>query len=238
MSFVERIGSSHQALSHQTPSPAADRKSPTIPPACVKLPPSLAEGGTGRASPFTRLPVVREIAYVARVLWLHRPPYLRWIAAALLVLGAVALDLTQRATEPYPFVAAPIERGQPIDGETITWRDIPVGLLTAPPLEGAVASHRLEAGEPVLASSVGSVTDVPADWWSVPMVLPDGVAAGALIRVVTVDPPLTVDGIVVSVSSGDAFTPGNSGLVAVPEAASSRVAAAAIAGTATVLFSP
>jgi hypothetical protein len=172
------------------------------------------------------------------VLWLHRPPYLRWIAAALLVLGAAALDLTQRATEPYPFVASPIERGRPIDGDVITWRDVPVGLLSAPSLEGAVASRRLEPGEPVLLSSLGSATDVPPNWWSVPMVLPDGVAAGAVIRVVTVDPPLTVDGIVVSVSTGSAFAAGNSGLVAVPEAASSVVAAAAIEGTATVLFSP
>jgi hypothetical protein len=172
------------------------------------------------------------------VLWLHQPPYLRWFAAVLLVLGAAALDLTQRATESYPFVATPIERGSPIDGDVIRWRDVPVGLLAPPSLEGAVASRRLESGEPVLPSSIGSATDVPADWWSVPMVLPDGVVVGSAIRVVTVDPPLTVDGIVVSISEGGAFAAGNTGLVAVPEAASSVVAAAAIEGTATVLFSP
>jgi hypothetical protein len=156
----------------------------------------------------------------------------------LLVLGAAALDLTQRAVEPFPFIATAIERGRAIDGDLITWRNVPVGLLTMPSLDGAVAARRLEPGEPLLVSSIGSATDVPPDWWAVPMVLPDGVVPGSMIRVVTVDPPLTVDGIVVSVSEGGAFATGNSGLVAVPEAASSIVATAAIEGTATVLFAP
>jgi len=155
-----------------------------------------------------------------------------------LLLGAAALDLTQRATQPHPFVATAIERGNAITPEALRWREIPAGLLSAPSLQSAVAARRLEPGEPLLPSSLGTTSDVPADWWSVPMALPDGIGLGTAVRVVTLDPPLTVDGIVVSISAGGAFSTGTTGLVAVPAAASSLVAAAAIEGTATVLFSP
>jgi hypothetical protein len=70
------------------------------------------------------------------------------------------------------------------------------------------------------------------------MVLPDGVVAGSAVRIVTIDPPMSVDGVVVSVADGGAFAADRTGLVAVPEAASSAFATAAIAGTATLLISP
>lgn len=172
------------------------------------------------------------------MLWLHRPPYLRWFAAALLILGAAAFDLSERATVAHPFAANTIERGTPLEGDVIVWRQSPIGLLETPLLTGAVAGRRIEPGEPILPSSLGSAAQVPPGWWSVPMVLPDGVVAGSAVRIVTIDPPMSVDGVVVSVADGRAFAADRTGLVAVPEAATSAVATAAIAGTATLLISP
>lgn len=172
------------------------------------------------------------------MLWLHRPPYLRWFAAALLIVGAAAFDLSERATVAHPFAAGPIERGTLLEEGSIEWRESPIGLLETPLLDGAVAGRRIEPGDPILPSSLGSAALVPPNWWSVPMVLPDGVIAGSAVRVITINPQLIVDGVVVSVADGGAFDVDRTGLVAVPEAAAGAVAAAAISGTATMLVSP
>ena len=102
------------------------------------------------------------------MLWLHRPPYLRWIGAVLLVLGALVLDLSERATVPHPFVAEEVTKGGPISADVVEWRDIPVGLLDAPLIDDAVAARRLMPGEPILVTSIGTPYEVPEGWWSVP----------------------------------------------------------------------
>jgi len=155
-----------------------------------------------------------------------------------LVVGALALDLTQRTTRPHPFAAVPITRGAPITPDMIEWRDVPAGLLEVPDLTEARAGRRLLPGEPILPTALASEAAIPDGWWSVPMVLPDGVEPGARVRVVTVDPPLAVDGIVVSATEAGAFATGRTGLIAIPGQSAAMVAAAAVDGNATVLFAP
>ena len=139
---------------------------------------------------------------------------------------------------PHPFAAEEITKGGTIRPDDVEWRDIPVGLLDMPVIDNAVAARRLLPGEPILVTSIGTGREVPDGWWSVPLALPDGVGAAGEVRIVTVDPPLTVDGIVVSAGEAGAFGGERVGLVAVPGEAASAIAVAAMDGTAMVLFAP
>ena len=60
--------------------------------------------------------------------WMSRPPYWRWLLAALVVAGAAYMDLAGPAAEAYPFVAKAAAAGEPVE---IEWRRIPQGLLPA-----------------------------------------------------------------------------------------------------------
>ena len=172
------------------------------------------------------------------MLWLHRPPYLRWIGGVALVLAAAALDLSGRATEPRPFAAVAITRGEAVTAEVIEWRDVPVGLLPSVDLVDARAGRPIAEGEPLVPSALGGDSQIPDGWWAVPMILPEGVAAGTVVRLVTLEPSATVDGIVVSVSDGGAFSAEVTGLVAVPEAMAAVVANNTLNATLTVMFTP
>ncbi len=69
------------------------------------------------------------------VYWLPRPPYLRWAAAALLVLGALAWDLRSPAVELRPFASRPVRAGEALDASAVAWREVPAGLLALPQVD-------------------------------------------------------------------------------------------------------
>ena len=63
------------------------------------------------------------------MLLLSRPPYVRWVIAVLIVVAALLWELSEQVTEPFPFAARSIARGEPIASEAIEWRKLPRGSL-------------------------------------------------------------------------------------------------------------
>jgi hypothetical protein len=165
------------------------------------------------------------------VYWLQRPPYLRWLAAALVVLGALAWDLRTAPTGLYPFAARPIEAGLALDADDVEWREIPDGILTAPSLDGVVAAVDVAAGEPITAGVLGQPTVVPDGWVTLPLDVGAPAPPGAEVLLIVVDPPGSVPGILVRSQVGDPYSLDTSpALVAVPEDRAVAVAAASRRG--------
>ncbi len=170
--------------------------------------------------------------------WFRRPPYLRWVAAGGLVIVAFLMDLRDATGEPYPFAARDLAAGESIDAAAVEWRRIPAGLLRQPELSGAVAGLDLVAGEPILPAALRAFREIPDDWWAVPLAIPEQAALGSAVRLVVLDPPLVVDGVVVTAGSPGTFGVPEAGLVAVPGTEAVAVAGAAVRGELTVLVEP
>ncbi len=168
--------------------------------------------------------------------WLRRPAWLRWVAVALLLTGATYLDLRPASTVPYPFAAAAIEAGSPIEDGAVTWREVPRGLLPATDLAGAVAGHDVAAGDPLLPSVVRRTAPLPADWWAVPVPLPEQAVPGSPLRAVMHAGAEVADGVVMAAPSPDDYE--TTGLAAFPREAAVRVAAATMTSDVVVLLAP
>lgn len=171
------------------------------------------------------------------MLWLGRPPYLRWIAAASLVLAALVWDVSKRATEPFPFAARNLTRGQLLTPEDVEWRSVPVDSLSLPDLAGASASTLIRAGDPIVPSLVTVAPPIPPDSWAVPVPLPLGAGAGMSVRLVFADGSAT-SGIVVQPATEDALGLISEGLVAVGGDVAHIVALASANGDLIVLIEP
>jgi hypothetical protein len=173
------------------------------------------------------------------VYWLPRPPYLRWAAAVLLVLGALAWDLRSPAVELRPFASRPVRAGEALDASAVAWREVPAGLYAASAPEGALAAVDLAAGDPLVAAVLGRGAAVPPGWWEIAVAVGAHAAAGDEVMLVIVDPPTTVSGLVVSPQQGDAYSLDyRPAVVAVPAEAAALVAAAAAAGTLVAAVAP
>jgi hypothetical protein len=165
------------------------------------------------------------------VYWLQPPPYLRWAAAALLILGAVLWDLRGSGSEPHPFAARPIAAGTPLVDADVVWRSLPSGTFVVPDLSAAVAEVDLAAGEPISAAVLAGPIAVPDGWWAVPMDVSARAGPGDEVLLVVIDPPLTLFGIVIEPQVGDATSLDHRpALVAVPGSQAPLVAAAEAAG--------
>ena len=175
---------------------------------------------------------------MAAVFWLSHPPYLRWILAAVLVIGAIAWEFRQAATVPYPFAGRTIAAGEPIPEDALVWRAVPRGLMEAPDLSEPIAGRTLAAGEPIGPSALAEETVIPDEWWSVPIVLPATALPGRHVRLVLLDGRTAVDGIVAAAARPDPLSLSDAGLVAVAAEHAPEVAAAAVAGTVAVLVRP
>lgn len=183
------------------------------------------------------LPTVFGQEYVRSVLLLSRPPYVRWAGAVVLVAAAFAWDVSARATEQVPFAARAIQRGEPIDTDSIEWRSAPIGLLPQPNLQSATAAVTINRGEPISPSALRFTAAVPVGWWTVAMDLPPTVLPGTGVRIV-LGGGEGVSGIVVEPSREDSFGLRSAGLVAVPSQAADAVGLAAGAGQIVLLFEP
>ncbi|MDH3606265.1 MAG: hypothetical protein OER12_04650 [Acidimicrobiia bacterium] len=167
--------------------------------------------------------------------WFGRPPLLRWMGAALLVVAAAVVEFWPSATVTHPFTASDTAAGDRLDVE---WRAVPAGLLVQPPLTGMVASHAMKRGEPITPSDVEAPIAVPAGWWALAVELPIPVAPGSETRLVLGEGP-TVAGLVVAISEPDPFDiSGPTALMAVPGEDAGRVAAAVAARELVVLVAP
>ena len=171
--------------------------------------------------------------------WLQRPPYLRWAAAALLVAGAVAWDLRGTGTETHPFLTVAVAAGSPIPADAVEWREVPAGLLERPDLDGRVAALDLAAGDPVTASVLTAPATAPEGWWAVPISLGRHARPGDEVMLVTIDPPLTIPGVVIEGEAGDAYSLDfRPAVVAVPGESAPLVAAAAGEGRIVAVVRP
>ncbi|MEA2000773.1 MAG: hypothetical protein U9N84_02640 [Actinomycetota bacterium] len=142
------------------------------------------------------------------------------------------LDMRPMPVESYPFAIEPIAAGSSI-GDSLSWRDVPRGLL--PSWEGPVAGlagSQIAIGDPVLPSAITEHA-VPADWWAVPVPLPMATAPGTPLRLLlndvfatgTVAEGTIVDGIVVAAGIDTGFE--TIGMVAFAPVDAPRVANAA-----------
>ena len=169
--------------------------------------------------------------------WFGRRSYLRWLAAAALVLGAAVIELRPADTRLYPFAAEKIEPGDPL---TLEWRTLPAGAYAVPPLGGMVAAHALEQGEPITSSAVAGPLQVEDGWWALSLEVPARLAPGTpTLLVVAGESEAPVPGTVVTSSAPDRFSAsGPTALIAVPESRAATVAAAAAARQLVVLVAP
>jgi SAF domain len=152
--------------------------------------------------------------------------------------GAVAFDRGGTATEAYPFAAHDMAAGDPVADADVAWRDVPTGILPPPQSVLGHATRAISNGDPLLAGAVAAVEPAPPQWWAVELPLPQGVAPGAEVQVVVLDPAMSSEGLVVAAPVVDALSGRSVGLVAVPEGAAVIVARAAVADSVTVLVRP
>lgn len=193
----------------------------------------------GHARP---LPPAAAEQYGRRVYWFSRPPYLRWVGAALIILIAAWVDLRPAATVPYPFAAEDVPAGATIDAGLVTWRQVPDGLLPIAPDLGGAARFAIKAGEPILASSLtADRPSIPAGWWALETHLPENVVPGQEVKVVVVESgvsPLSVPGVIIEAppATDPLGYEDPVGLVAVPAEAAAAVAAGSARGDLSVLI--
>lgn len=171
--------------------------------------------------------------------WLSRPPYLRWIAGSLLIVGSLVAELWPSATVPHPFAAREIAAGEEISPLDVTWVEVPRDLLPIVELP-IVAGRKLLAGDPILPSSASPEGSIPSGWWAVEMPVPASATRGQQVRVVVASdvyeaPPFESVGIVIETLAGDAFGQ-PVGLVALPENATSTIALGLVEGRVIVLL--
>lgn len=172
------------------------------------------------------------------MLWLSRPPILRWCAALCLVVAAAWSEFSPPATVEVPFLTVDLPAGSPITADALTLRPMPAPGLPPPP-SGGVAAIDLRAGDPLVASMVATVA-IPSGWFVIPAEVPPDAPPGATaIGVVLPDlpglAPVSLEAIVVTGAPDDPFGPG-SGSVAVPPASVALAAAASSSGRLVIGF--
>ncbi len=122
------------------------------------------------------------------MIWLSRPPYVRWALIGLLVLVSLWLELRPSYNVIHPFLTRDVAQGAPLDG-AIEWREVPPGVLD--PVAGTgFASRPLAAGQPLLGGdTTEAAIAVPAGWWLVDVAVPVEAAAGTMVQLVVLPSP-------------------------------------------------
>lgn len=162
------------------------------------------------------------------MLWLARPPYLRWAAAALLVALAAWSELSPPPTTTLTFLATDVAAGTEIEESHILRRRVPTSdIATVEP--NGVAALDLKAGDPLLATMITDVA-VPPGWNVIQAPVPDGAGPGAVATgVILTDgsAPIEFPALVVSSSGSDPFGAATGRLAVSPEWTAAAAAAAA-----------
>lgn len=169
--------------------------------------------------------------------WFGKPPLWRGLVVVALVAAALVTQYHPASTVMHPFATADIPPGGRVTD--FEWRPVPEGLLPPTSVAG-VAATAIAAGDPLLPGSLIPQPPPPPGWWSVGMELSYPAAPGTAARVVLADgdiAPIMIEGVVISSTAGDGFTPAT-GLIAVPEEHAGAVAAAVQRRTAVVLVAP
>src|SRR5690606_21475353 len=165
------------------------------------------------------------------VLWLERPPVLRWAAAALLVLAAAWSEFAPQPTVPAVFLATDVEIGTPLDESHVTRRRVPAGVVDTIEPSG-VAAVDLHAGEPLVYSMVATAP-IPSGWLlieaPVPGHAPPGAEATGVILGGEGATPVEFPALVIDAAGDDPFG-GSLGTLAVPPEWIGAAAAASASG--------
>ena len=167
--------------------------------------------------------------------WLTRPPYLRRAAALAVLIVAVWLELAPTPTVFHPFARTALAAGHALDGDDFEMRPIPSGIFPPAEVKGVLTAP-LRAGDPLTASMVGDIPQIPAGWWGLDVPVPAGVTNGSEVRLMINDGdlPRMVPGMVVRHQQSDDFD-GPMALVAIPEGEAAVTAAAVNQGNVEVL---
>ncbi len=170
------------------------------------------------------------------MVWLIPPPYLRYAAAVLLVVGALAWDLRPEPVVDHPFLRVAVAAGADLDPGAIEWRSIPAGALPNVMVEGRAAID-LPAGTALLPGMISTGPVIPEGWFALELSVPAAARPGQLIRLV-IDESTFTDGLVISQAQSNStfLTEGSAALIAVPEPAAAIVADAARRSSVTVLL--
>lgn len=142
--------------------------------------------------------------YVRGVYWMRRPPYLRWLIAAALIVIGLMLESGGGKTERYPFAATAVNAGTDI-ATAVEWRTVPSGLLPAweDSVTGIAACDVL-AGHPLLPGLRKELA-IPAGWWSIPVPLPVAATPGTRLRLLNSVTGELVDGVLATTDTDDGF---------------------------------
>lgn len=161
------------------------------------------------------------------MLWLERPPLLRWLAASLLVAVAAWSELAPPPTTESTFLAEDVAAGTPLEDHHIERRPVPVGVVsTVEP--GGVAATDLRAGDPLVESMVTEVA-VPPGWVVIEAAVPSHAPPGAPATAIILgegSAPIEFSAVVVGEGTTDPFGDA-SGTLAVPRQWVGPAAAAA-----------
>lgn len=169
------------------------------------------------------------------MLWLQPFPLGRWLLAGLIVLAAVWVEFRPDPTVEHPFAVERIQSGDDLSSAPIEMRRIPAGLLE-PVNTDAVALRTIEPGEPLMATSVGPANEaLPEDWWVLEIELPSIARRGQQATLILLDSDSTVEGVILTAGSEDAFG-SPLGAVAVPPEDVAEVASAAANGRVVVMI--
>jgi hypothetical protein len=166
------------------------------------------------------------------VFWLQKPPYVRRIAAVLIVLAALAWELRPQPTELRPFLTRDVETGDPVTDDLLEWKEVPIGFFPelAEPVGSFVADFA--TGTPLVSGMYAPDPAVPPGWWALEVPVPAGTSSGTEVRLV-VDVRLTpriIPGLVIRLL-GEENIDGFTALVAVPEEEVGAAAAALAEGS-------
>lgn len=164
------------------------------------------------------------------MLWIARPPYLRWTAVGLLVAVSLWLEIRPESSVTHPFLTRDLAPGAPVE-DALEWRPVAEGLLE--PVAGTgYADRPLTAGQPLVR---GDTTDAPAEvppgWWLVDVAVPAEAAPGAQVQLVVLPSPgrrplPPIGGVVTGVRTADFADDGLIGSVALPPDLAATAAAA------------
>ncbi len=177
--------------------------------------------------------------------WFRRPPYLRWAAAALLIVGAAWMDLRPQPTSLQPYAIVDLDPGTALDDTMIEWRSVPTGFLPSLNDPKGVVLRRVAAGEPLVPSAL-STHQIPAPdgWWTMEVQLPAGAVPGQEVQLILLGTgsdtsPQSVPGLVIAPAPTDqdplAIDP-EPGLVAVPGDLAAIAAAAVADGSVSAIL--
>ncbi len=170
------------------------------------------------------------------MIWLQRPPWIRWILSALIASGALWVEFGSGATTDHPFAIAEINTGDAITDLNTELRAIPSGILDDVAPIG-FATRPFSVGEPLTPDGINETTPLPSSvdgWWALAVDVPAGARIGDGVQLVLLDSGLVVPGIVDAVAGDDPLGDG-SGAVAIPSDYAVEVAAGVANGRVVIL---